>query len=49
MSGTVVVTGASTGIGRVTALQLARAGFDVLGAARRTPPRCGPPMAASSR
>jgi NAD(P)-dependent dehydrogenase (short-subunit alcohol dehydrogenase family) len=34
-SGTVVVTGASTGIGRVTALRLAGAGFDVLGGVRR--------------
>ena len=35
MSGTVVITGASSGIGRVTALRLARAGFDVLAGVRR--------------
>jgi NAD(P)-dependent dehydrogenase (short-subunit alcohol dehydrogenase family) len=34
-SGTVVITGASTGIGRVTALRLAGAGFDVLAGVRR--------------
>jgi NAD(P)-dependent dehydrogenase (short-subunit alcohol dehydrogenase family) len=34
-SGTVVITGASTGIGRVTALGLAGAGFDVLAGVRR--------------
>jgi NAD(P)-dependent dehydrogenase (short-subunit alcohol dehydrogenase family) len=33
--GTVVVTGASTGIGRATALRLARGGFTVLGGVRR--------------
>jgi NAD(P)-dependent dehydrogenase (short-subunit alcohol dehydrogenase family) len=33
--GTVVVTGASTGIGRATALRLARGGFDVLAGVRR--------------
>ncbi len=35
MSGTVVVTGASTGIGRATALRLARGGFTVLAGVRR--------------
>jgi NAD(P)-dependent dehydrogenase (short-subunit alcohol dehydrogenase family) len=35
MSATVVVTGASTGIGRVTALRLAHSGFDVLAGVRR--------------
>jgi NAD(P)-dependent dehydrogenase (short-subunit alcohol dehydrogenase family) len=35
MSGTVVITGASTGIGRVTALHLARSGFDILAGVRR--------------
>jgi NAD(P)-dependent dehydrogenase (short-subunit alcohol dehydrogenase family) len=34
-SGTVVITGASTGIGRATAVRLARAGFDVLAGVRR--------------
>ena len=34
-SGTVVITGASTGIGRETALRLARAGFAVLAGVRR--------------
>ena len=34
-SGTVVITGASTGIGRASALRLARAGFDVLAGVRR--------------
>jgi NAD(P)-dependent dehydrogenase (short-subunit alcohol dehydrogenase family) len=34
-TGTVVVTGASTGIGRATALRLAGAGFDVLAGVRR--------------
>ena len=34
-SGTVVITGVSTGIGRATALRLARAGFDVLAGVRR--------------
>ena len=34
-SGTVVITGASTGIGRATTLRLARAGFDVLAGVRR--------------
>ncbi|HSS57053.1 MAG TPA: SDR family NAD(P)-dependent oxidoreductase, partial [Solirubrobacteraceae bacterium] len=34
-SGTVVVTGASTGIGQATALRLARAGFVVLAGVRR--------------
>jgi NAD(P)-dependent dehydrogenase (short-subunit alcohol dehydrogenase family) len=34
-SGTVVITGTSTGIGRATALRLARAGFDVLAGVRR--------------
>jgi NAD(P)-dependent dehydrogenase (short-subunit alcohol dehydrogenase family) len=34
-SGTVVITGASTGIGRATALRLARARFDVLAGVRR--------------
>jgi NAD(P)-dependent dehydrogenase (short-subunit alcohol dehydrogenase family) len=34
-SGTVVITGASTGIGRVTALRLAGNGFDVLAGVRR--------------
>jgi NAD(P)-dependent dehydrogenase (short-subunit alcohol dehydrogenase family) len=33
--GTVVITGTSTGIGRATALRLARAGFDVLAGVRR--------------
>jgi NAD(P)-dependent dehydrogenase (short-subunit alcohol dehydrogenase family) len=33
--GTVVITGASTGIGRASALRLARAGFDVLAGVRR--------------
>src|SRR5947208_17032100 len=33
---TVIVTGASTGIGRATAARLARAGFSVFGASRRT-------------
>jgi NAD(P)-dependent dehydrogenase (short-subunit alcohol dehydrogenase family) len=35
MSGTIVITGASTGIGRVTALHLARSGFDILAGVRR--------------
>jgi NAD(P)-dependent dehydrogenase (short-subunit alcohol dehydrogenase family) len=34
-TGTVVITGASTGIGRASALRLARAGFDVLAGVRR--------------
>jgi NAD(P)-dependent dehydrogenase (short-subunit alcohol dehydrogenase family) len=34
-SGTVVITGASTGIGRAAALRLARAGFSVLAGVRR--------------
>jgi NAD(P)-dependent dehydrogenase (short-subunit alcohol dehydrogenase family) len=34
-SGTVVITGASTGIGRATAVRLARAGFAVLAGVRR--------------
>jgi NAD(P)-dependent dehydrogenase (short-subunit alcohol dehydrogenase family) len=34
-SGTVVITGASTGIGRVTALRLANSGFSVLAGVRR--------------
>jgi NAD(P)-dependent dehydrogenase (short-subunit alcohol dehydrogenase family) len=34
-SGTVVITGASTGIGRATTLRLARGGFDVLAGVRR--------------
>jgi NAD(P)-dependent dehydrogenase (short-subunit alcohol dehydrogenase family) len=34
-SGTVVITGASTGIGRATTLRLARAGFTVLAGVRR--------------
>jgi NAD(P)-dependent dehydrogenase (short-subunit alcohol dehydrogenase family) len=34
-SGTVVITGASTGIGRASALRLAGAGFDVLAGVRR--------------
>jgi NAD(P)-dependent dehydrogenase (short-subunit alcohol dehydrogenase family) len=34
-TGTVVITGASTGIGRATALRMARAGFDVLAGVRR--------------
>jgi NAD(P)-dependent dehydrogenase (short-subunit alcohol dehydrogenase family) len=34
-SGTVVITGASTGIGRATALRLARAGFAILAGVRR--------------
>jgi NAD(P)-dependent dehydrogenase (short-subunit alcohol dehydrogenase family) len=34
-SGTVVITGASTGIGRASALRMARAGFDVLAGVRR--------------
>ena len=33
--GTVVITGASTGIGRATAVRLARGGFDVLAGVRR--------------
>jgi len=33
--GTVVITGASTGIGRATALRLARGGFDILAGVRR--------------
>ncbi len=34
-SGTVLVTGASSGIGHVTALQLAELGFDAVGAVRK--------------
>src|SRR5688572_2810688 len=34
-SGTVLVTGASTGIGHVTALHLAELGFDAVGAVRK--------------
>jgi NAD(P)-dependent dehydrogenase (short-subunit alcohol dehydrogenase family) len=34
-TGTVVITGASSGIGRATALRLARGGFDVLAGVRR--------------
>ena len=34
-SGTVLVTGASTGIGEATALHLKELGFDVVGAVRK--------------